>query len=98
MDRNWSELAWLEWKPSEEGLSPQGRGFQRIGSVRPEALAKVMLLLLRWETQDRNIFRVVTESGLIIAGDDVEAEASEAGFPFRLPQRQLDSAVIPIKA
>ncbi|WP_202804683.1 hypothetical protein [Novosphingobium sp. B-7] len=57
-----------------------------------------MLLLLRWETQDRNIFRVVTESGLIIAGDDVEAEASEAGFPFRLPQRQLDSAVIPIKA
>lgn len=96
MDRNWDELAWLEWMAPEEGRA-LGRGYQRIGSVRPEALAKVMLMLLRWETQDRSIFRVVTESGVVIAGGDVEAEAGEAGFPFRLPQRQLDATVMPIK-
>lgn len=97
MDRNWDELAWLEWMPPEAGRA-HGRGYQRIGSVRPEALAKVMLMLLRWETQDRSIFRVVTESGVVIAGGDVEAEASEAGFPFRLPQRQLDSTIVPIRS
>lgn len=98
MDRNWTEMAWLEWTPPDEGLAPRVSGFQRIGSVRPEALAKIMLMLLRWDTQDRSIFRVVTESGAVIDGDAVESVAREPGFPFRLPQPKPAVAAVPIQA
>ncbi|NMN06082.1 hypothetical protein FHT19_003275 [Novosphingobium sp. SG919] len=97
MDRNWTELAWLEWTPPEDAIAPRAKGFQRIGSVRPEALAKIMLMLLRWETEDRSIFRVVTESGAIIAGNEVESFAREPGFPFRIPAPAGNVEALPIR-
>lgn len=98
MHIDWTERAWLEWSapdadPGEDGLSPfPSPTFTRVESVRPEPLAKIVRLMLRWDLDTRRSFRVVTEKGLVLNASSLEETVQDGRFPFPVPAMPIPIA------
>jgi hypothetical protein len=84
MHIDWTERAWLEWSAPQEG-DAGALPYARVDSVRPEPLAKIVRLMLRWDIATRKSFRIVTEQGRILEAAGLESLVQDGRFPLPLP-------------
>ncbi|MCW1986888.1 MULTISPECIES: hypothetical protein [unclassified Novosphingobium] len=80
MTIDWTQRAWLEWSATHSEAEP--KPFIKVESVRPEPLAKIVRLMLRWNIDTRKSFRIVTDSGLILNASALEQVVQDGRFPF----------------